>query len=158
MKSKKIIALIILLLGIIMITFGIINFSSKNNNIDNSSQEDLKIKITNFRVNMNNNIVNLSFNISNDEKPLKEQPLKLNFYENDNIVYVYEYSIDELETFAEIKVEANLEFEYKEITKYEFVINNTKFKWFGMAELEKNPEIMQINGDIIGFIKEWFTK
>ena len=27
-----------------------------------------------------------------------------------------------------------------------------------MAELEKNPEIMQINGDIIGFIKEWFTK
>lgn len=40
----------------------------------------------------------------------------------------------------------------------EFVINNTKFKWFGMAELEKNPEIMQINGDIIGFIKEWFTK
>ena len=127
MKSKKIIALIILLLGIIMITFGIINFSSKNNNIDNSSQDDLKIKITNFRVNMNNNIVNLSFNISNDEKPLKEQPLKLNFYENDNIVYVYEYSIDELETFGEIKVEANLEFEYKEITKYEFVINNTKF-------------------------------
>lgn len=127
MKSKKIIALIILLLGIIMITFGIINFSSKNNNIDNSSQEDLKIKITNFRVNMNNNIVNLSFNISNDEKPLKEQPLKLNFYENDNIVYVYEYSIDELETFAEIKVEANLEFDYTEITKYEFVINNTKF-------------------------------
>ena len=127
MKSKKIIALIILLLGIIMITFGIINFSSKNNNIDNSSQDDLKIKITNFRVNMNNNIVNLSFNISNDEKPLKEQPLKLNFYENDNIVYVYEYSIDELETFAEIKVEANLEFDYTEITKYEFVINNTKF-------------------------------
>ena len=40
----------------------------------------------------------------------------------------------------------------------EFVINNTKFKWFGMAELEKNPEIMQINGDIIEFIKEWFTK
>lgn len=127
MKSKKIIALIILLLGIIMITFGIINFSSKNNNIDNSSQDNLKIKITNFRVNMNNNIVNLSFNISNDEKPLKEQPLKLNFYENDNIVYVYEYSIDELETFGEIKVEANLEFDYTEITKYEFVINNTKF-------------------------------
>lgn len=40
----------------------------------------------------------------------------------------------------------------------EFVINNTKFKWFGMAELEKNPEIMQINGDIIEFVKEWFTK
>lgn len=127
MKSKKIIALIILLLGIIMITFGITNFSSKNNNIDNSSQDDLKIRITNFRVNMNNNIVNLSFNISNGEEPLKEQPLKLNFYENNNIVYTYEYSIKKLKSLEQLKVETNLEFEYKEITKYEFVINNTKF-------------------------------
>ena len=42
--------------------------------------------------------------------------------------------------------------------KKEFSLNDTKFKWFGMEELEKNPEIMQINGDIIGVIKEWFTK
>ena len=40
----------------------------------------------------------------------------------------------------------------------EFVINNTKFKWLSMEELENDPEIMQINGDIIEFIKEWFTK
>ena len=44
------------------------------------------------------------------------------------------------------------------IDKKEFVINNTKFKWLSTEELEKDPEIMQINGDIIGFIKEWFTK
>ena len=44
------------------------------------------------------------------------------------------------------------------IDKKEFVINNTKFKWLSMEELENDPEIMQINGDIIGFIKEWFTK
>lgn len=44
------------------------------------------------------------------------------------------------------------------IDKKEFMINNTKFKWFSMEELENDPEIMQINGDIIGFIKEWFTK
>ncbi len=44
------------------------------------------------------------------------------------------------------------------IDKKEFVINNTKFKWLSMEELENDHEIMQINGDIIGFIKEWFTK
>ena len=44
------------------------------------------------------------------------------------------------------------------IDKKEFVINNTKFKWLSMEELENDPEIMQINGDIIGFIKEWFIK
>lgn len=45
-----------------------------------------------------------------------------------------------------------------EEAKNEFVIKDTKFKWFSMESLEKNPEIMQINGDIIGFIKEWFAK
>lgn len=40
----------------------------------------------------------------------------------------------------------------------EFMINNTKFKWFSMEELENDPEIMQINGDIISFVKEWFAK
>ena len=44
------------------------------------------------------------------------------------------------------------------IDKKEFVINDTKFKWLSMEELENDSEIMQINGDIIGFIKEWFTK
>ena len=44
------------------------------------------------------------------------------------------------------------------IDKKEFIINNTKFKWLSMEELENDPEIMQINGDIIEFIKEWFTK
>lgn len=44
------------------------------------------------------------------------------------------------------------------IDKKEFVINNTNFKWLSMEELENDPEIMQINGDIIGFIKEWFIK
>ena len=44
------------------------------------------------------------------------------------------------------------------IDKKEFVINNTKFKWLSMEELENDSEIMQINGDIISLVKEWFTK
>ena len=44
------------------------------------------------------------------------------------------------------------------IDKKEFIINNTKFKWLSMEELENDSEIMQINGDIISLVKEWFTK
>ena len=44
------------------------------------------------------------------------------------------------------------------IDKKKFIINNTKFKWLSMEELENDSEIMQINGDIISLVKEWFTK
>lgn len=44
------------------------------------------------------------------------------------------------------------------IDKKEYIINNTKFKWLSMEELENDSEIMQINGDIISLVKEWFTK
>ena len=111
-----------------MLGLGIFNFNlTKKTNMDNN-QNNLEFRIVNFHVDINTpNNIKISFNIVNSETLLKDQNLKINFYENSNIVYTYEYSIDELETFAEIKVEANLEFEYKEITKYEFVINNTKF-------------------------------
>ena len=127
-KLKKILSFIFLILGIIMLGLGIFNFNlTKKTNMDNN-QNNLEFRIVNFHVDINTpNNIKISFNIVNSETLLKDQNLKINFYENSNIVYTYEYSIDELETFAEIKVEANLEFEYKEITKYEFVINNTKF-------------------------------
>ena len=127
-KLKKILSFIFLILGIIMLGLGIFNFNlTKKTNMDNN-QNNLEFRIVNFHVDINTpNNIKISFNIVNSETLLKDQNLKINFYENSNIFYTYEYSIDELETFAEIKVEANLEFEYKEITKYEFVINNTKF-------------------------------
>ena len=36
----------------------------------------------------------------------------------------------------------------------EFTIKNTKFKWFSMEELEKDPRIQEVNSDIVCFIKE----
>ena len=38
--------------------------------------------------------------------------MKLNFYENNNIVYVYEYTIKEKDPYEEIIVESNINFEY----------------------------------------------
>ena len=127
-KLKKILSFIFLILGIIMLGLGIFNFNlTKKTNMDNN-QNNLDFRIVNFHVDINTpNNIKISFNIVNSETLLKDQNLKINFYENSNIVYTYEYSIDELEALGEIKVETNLEFDYTEITKYEFVINNTKF-------------------------------
>ena len=36
----------------------------------------------------------------------------------------------------------------------EFTINDTKFKWFSMPMLESDKRIQEVNGDIVGFIKE----
>jgi len=38
--------------------------------------------------------------------------------------------------------------------KKEFTINETKYKWFKMSELENNQRIQKVNSDIVGFIKE----
>lgn len=126
-KLKIILSIIFLILGIIMLGIGIYNFNlTKKTNMDNN-QNNLEFRIINFHVDINTpNNIKISFNIVNSETLIKDQILKLNFYENDNIVYVYEYSIEELESLGEIKIEANLEFDYTEITKYEFVIDNTK--------------------------------
>lgn len=126
-KLKIILSIIFLILGIIMLGLGIYNFNlTKKTNMDNN-QKNLEFRIINFHVDINTpNNIKISFNIVNSETLIKDQILKLNFYENDNIVYVYEYSIEELESLGEIKIEANLEFDYTEITKYEFVIDNTK--------------------------------
>lgn len=123
---KKILFIIFLILGIIMLGLGIFNLTKKTN-MDNN-QNNLEFRIVNFHVDINTpNNIKISFNIVNGETLLKDKNLKLNFYENNNIVYTYEYSIDELEALGEIKVETNLEFDYTEITKYEFVIDNSKF-------------------------------
>lgn len=109
-----------------MLGLGIFNLTKKTN-MDNN-QNNLEFRIVNFHVDINTpNNIKISFNIVNGETLLKDKNLKLNFYENNNIVYTYEYSIDELEALGEIKVETNLEFDYTEITKYEFVIDNSKF-------------------------------
>ena len=37
----------------------------------------------------------------------------------------------------------------------DFIINNTKYKWFTYDELLNNKRIMQVNSDIVRFIKEF---
>ena len=42
--------------------------------------------------------------------------------------------------------------------KKEFMIDEMKYKWFKMSELEKDPRIQKVNSDIVGFIKEYEQK
>lgn len=37
----------------------------------------------------------------------------------------------------------------------DFIINDTKYKWFTYDELLNNKRIMQVNSDLVGFIKEF---
>lgn len=50
--------------------------------------------------------------------------------------------------FYNVKMDTKLE-------EKEFLLNNTKYKWFSHFDLEENKRIMQVNGDIIQFIKEF---
>lgn len=131
LKNKKILAIIFLILGIIIIFVSvIIFFVEKNQNLNNNTntESEMKLNIFNFQVDTNTtNAVRIIFDLRNEgDKTISNQDLLLNFYHNDDIIYVYEYTIDELASLDETTIETNLSFEYEEITKYEFVIDNLK--------------------------------
>ena len=42
----------------------------------------------------------------------------------------------------------------EKMVEKEFNINDTEFKWFSMTMLENDKRIQEVNGDIVGFIKE----
>ena len=130
-KNKRILATVILILGIIIISSSIILFllnDNKNENNNTNQESEIKLNIFNFQVDTNTtNVVKIIFDLRNEgDKTISNQDLLLNFYHNDDIIYVYEYTIDELASLDETTIETNLSFEYEEITKYEFVIDNLK--------------------------------
>lgn len=130
-KNKRILATVILILGIIIISSSIILFllnDNKNENNNTNQESEIKLNIFNFQVDTNTtNVVKIIFDLRNEgEKAILNQDLALNFYYNDDIVYVYEYKISELAPLDETTIETNLSFEYEKITKYEFVVDNLK--------------------------------
>ena len=138
-KRKKILAICLLIFGIIVIGLGVYSLffqrnadseiDSDNNTNNYINASDLDFKIINFKVDINTpNLVKLRFDILNNDNPLPEKKLKLNFYENDKIVYIFEYQINKMNSFEEITIETNLDFEYTKLTKYEFEIDNKKFE------------------------------
>ena len=140
-KSKKIISLIILVLGITLIVTGIIlvknnkvptnnNFPSENGDNDKLNQAQQPIlEIQNFTIDKNiENEIRLSFDILNDnDKENSTKKIYINFYDGDKILFTFEYAIEKSMVADERRnVEGILSFEYQNITKYELVINDVK--------------------------------
>lgn len=46
----------------------------------------------------------------------------------------------------------------KEMLAKEFKIEEINYRWFSQEELEQNERIMEVNSDIVGYIKDFFRK
>lgn len=57
---------------------------------------------------------------------VKDKILKINFYQEDNLVNTFEYKLDELEVEDTVSVETGIQIENHTITKYEFEIESFK--------------------------------
>ena len=69
----------------------------------------------------------MSFKLTNKSKEtINDKYLSINLYNKDKLLYTYDYKIMDLQADESIYINANPEFEYDNITKYEFVIDNDK--------------------------------
>ena len=125
--KKQIISGVLLIIGLLLIIISVQNITgSEEKKLE--IEQNLPVRILNFNVNKeNSNEVNISFDIENaSEESYPGDNLLLNFYDDQKLLYTYEYSIRELESLEMISVSVTLNFEYKEITNYEFVLSNIK--------------------------------
>lgn len=132
MKKKKIIACIILILGLIIISLGIFllfkNSTDKPNNNSNNQTKEINLQIQNFMVDKSiNDEIKLSLDILNtSEKKIPSQKIYLNFYDENKILYKYDYELKEMNEHEKITINAVINFKYDKITKYEFEFDNLK--------------------------------
>lgn len=126
-KKLKKIAIIIFVIGLILIFYGIINFKDNNKEIE-TSKENAYINLYNFySKTKEKNLLEISFNILNtSENTLNDQIIYLNFYQDNKLLYTYEYEIIELDYNNSIDVQSFIEFEFDNIDKYELVVNDIK--------------------------------
>ncbi len=137
--KKKVINILIMVIGIILIVLGILiaNKYSKDTNNDNKTNnnktEEKVNKISTFEISMfeastsTPNRVDMSFKLENiSNETINDKYLNINLYDSDKLIHTYAYKIENLASKTSIYIEANPEFEYKKVTKYEFNIDEEK--------------------------------
>lgn len=136
--KKKVINILIMVIGIILIVLGILiaNKYSKDTNNDNKTNnkiEEKVNKISTFEISMfeastsTPNRVDMSFKLENiSNETINDKYLNINLYDGDKLIHTYGYKIENLASKTSIYIEANPEFEYKKVTKYEFSIDEEK--------------------------------
>lgn len=139
--KKKVINILIMVIGIILIVVGILiankyskdtNNDNKTNNNNNNTEEKVN-KISTFEISMfeastsTPNRVDMSFKLENiSNETINDKYLNINLYDGDKLIHTYGYKIENLASKTSIYIEANPEFEYKKVTKYEFSIDEEK--------------------------------
>lgn len=138
MKNKKIFIILGSLIGVLLIIaciYLIANKDNSNNNKPNDNKNNTEEKpskissfeISLFEVELSKNKVNMSFKLTNKSKEvINDKYLSINLYNKDNLLYTYDYKITNINANESVYVNANPEFEYDNITKYEFVIDKEK--------------------------------
>ena len=136
MKNKKIFILLGSLIGILLIIaciYLIVNKDSNNklnnnkNNTEEKPSEISSFEISLFDVELDKNKVNMSFKLTNKSKDvINDKYLSINLYNKDKLLYTYDYKITNINANESVYINANPEFEYDNITKYEFVIDKEK--------------------------------
>lgn len=135
-KKKLIISSIISIIGISILVLGLTTPNTRNNklntNNENHKLNDPTIKfdvmITNFTIKRKEkNSLSLSFFINNNnEKEIENTKLYIKFYDKSTLLNTFEYEINNLEINNTIFVESNIDFEFENITKYIFKINDVE--------------------------------
>lgn len=136
--KKKVINILIIVIGIILIVGAIYLIANKdsqdtNNDNKNNKTEEKVNKISTFEISMfeastsTPNRVDMSFKLENiSNETINDKYLNINLYDDDKLIYTYGYKIENLASKTSIYIEANPEFEYKKVTKYEFSIDEEK--------------------------------
>lgn len=153
-KLKQILSIILFVIGLIIICSGIFlmfkniqnnnqsnednnsNIGENNNqdgdNIDEEENSELELlgnySIEDFNVDKNEkNTLKLSLYLVNEsEEKQVFKKLYINFYDNDNKLYTFEYDIKELNSGDQTFIETFVSFKFDKITKYEFEIDGVK--------------------------------
>ncbi len=134
--KKKLIIILGSLIGILLIIaciYLIVNKDSNNklndnkNNTEEKPSEISSFEISLFDVELDKNKVNMSFKLTNKSKDvINDKYLSINLYNKDKLLYTYDYKITNINANESVYINANPEFEYDNITKYEFVIDKEK--------------------------------
>ena len=136
--KKKVINILIIIIGIILIVGAIYLIANKdsqdtNNDNKNNKTEEKVNKISTFEISMfeastsTPNRVDMSFKLENiSNETINDKYLNINLYDGDKLIHTYGYKIQNLASKTSIYIEANPEFEYEKVTKYEFSIDEEK--------------------------------
>lgn len=156
MKKDKLMATILLIIGVGLIILGVINLrknekfekNSSNNlstpNSEVNNQDDdgrlpdnyasleegillESLTASNSKDEDGNKQTKLIYTLlNNTTNNIPNESLKINIYDNSELIDTYEYEINNLEAYDEVEVETDLEFEYKNTYKYEVIFKDMK--------------------------------